>query len=259
MLFYLLALLPVAVLGRQPDNFVIGGSDAAEGAWPWQLSLRGVGGSHSCGASLIGAQKAVCAAHCVGNGPSTYTILAGTNQRSCSDDAICPSRRLTGADRHPDYVDNGNVGYPNDISLLTWLNPITPVVGKIQYVALATGTNQVGLSCFITGWGRTSATGALPENLQEARIDILTTTECQGYWSANQVSDNHVCIFDKTNQARGACNGDSGGPLVCQTTGPLGRWELVGATSWGRTGCSPASPSVYTRISSYVSWINGGL
>ena len=55
----------VAVSGREVSR-VVGGVDAAEGAWPWQLSLRYLG-SHSCGASLVNAHKAACAAHCVGN------------------------------------------------------------------------------------------------------------------------------------------------------------------------------------------------
>jgi len=49
----------------QARQFVVGGSDAAEGAWPWQLSHRN-GGSHSCGSSLIRPNWSVTAAHCVG-------------------------------------------------------------------------------------------------------------------------------------------------------------------------------------------------
>jgi hypothetical protein len=48
--------------------------------------------------------------------------------------------------------------------------------------------------------------GILPENLQEAVIDILTTAECQAMWSAAQVRDSQVCIYDRATQARGACN-----------------------------------------------------
>ena len=47
--------------------------------------------------------------------------------------------------------------------------------------------------------------------------------------------------------------GDSGGPLVCKRNGI---YELVGVAS--RTGAADCStrPSVYTRVSKYVDWIN---
>ncbi len=46
----------------------------------------------------------------------------------------------------------------------------------------------------------------MPENLQEAKTDILTTAECEGYWTAAQVHETHVCIYDRANQRTGACN-----------------------------------------------------
>jgi secreted trypsin-like serine protease len=244
--------LPAAILGRQQAGFIVGGDDAEEGAWPWQLSLRS-GGSHSCGASLVGAGYAVCAAHCVGGLIATYTVVAGTNQRSCSDNN-CRIVRLTEAIRHPDFVNSGVVGYPNDISVLKFDTNLDEVEGKIKYAPITTNEDWVGSECYITGWGRLTGGGILPENLQQALIDILTTAECQGMWSAAQVRDSQVCIYDRATQARGACNGDSGGPLVCRS-GPDAPWELVGATSWGRTGCATTSPSVYTRVSSFKDWI----
>ena len=50
------------------------------------------------------------------------------------------------------------------------------------------------------------------------------------------------------------CNGDSGGPFVCLNRS--GDWVLQGAVSWGDYKCR-GSPtySVFTRISSYVDWI----
>jgi len=245
--------LPAAILGRQQAGFIVGGDDAREGAWPWQLSLQN-GGSHSCGASLIRARYAICAAHCVGSIVGLYNVVAGTNQRSCAD-GNCQQSRLTDAIRHPDFVNSGVVGYPNDISVLVLATDVNEVAGKVQYAPITTNEDWVGAECYITGWGRISGGGILPENLQEAVIDILTTAECQAMWSAAQVRDSQVCIYDRATQARGACNGDSGGPLVCRA-GPDAPWELVGATSWGRTGCATTSPSVYTRVSSFRAWID---
>ena len=48
--------------------------------------------------------------------------------------------------------------------------------------------------------------------------------------------------------------GDSGGPLNCNVDGT---WEVAGVTSWGRGGCAPHIPSVYTRVSTYLDWISG--
>lgn len=57
-----------ATLYQNVDSFIIGGSNAAVGAWPWQLSQQrqsGTAWSHSCGASLLSARYALSASHCV--------------------------------------------------------------------------------------------------------------------------------------------------------------------------------------------------
>jgi len=234
---------------------IVGGTAAARGAWPWQLSQRN-GGSHSCGASLIRANWALSAAHCVGGAVNLYVIIAGTNQRSCPGGA-CQERRADLVTRHENFENSGVRGYPNDIAVIRWADAILPVTGSIQYATLATSTNQVGRECFITGWGRLTGGGAIPEDLQQAAIDVLTRDECLVHWGAIQVSDSQVCVYDKATQARGACNGDSGGPLVCAL--PTGGYELVGATSWGRSGCATTSPSVYTRVSAYNGWIRNAI
>ncbi|XP_011833460.1 PREDICTED: chymotrypsin-like elastase family member 2A, partial [Mandrillus leucophaeus] len=50
--------------------------------------------------------------------------------------------------------------------------------------------------------------------------------------------------------------GDSGGPLNCQAAD--GRWEVHGIVSFGSSlGCNnPQEPSVFTRVSKYIDWIN---
>jgi len=240
--------LPAVLSDRQR---VIGGSNAANGAWPWQLSHRNLG-SHSCGACLIRANWALSAAHCVGGAVGAYVMIAGTNQRSCPG-AACEQRSVDRVVRHPDFQNIGLRGFPNDVAVIHWANPISEASGRIQFATMATTADQIGRLCYISGWGRMSANGALPENLQEARIDLLSTNECSAMWTPTPVTDLQVCIYDRATQARGACNGDSGGPLVCEKNGG---WELVGVTSWGRTGCATDFPSVYTRVSAYYDWVN---
>jgi secreted trypsin-like serine protease len=61
---------PIAGFGTLGiDSFIIGGSNANAGEWPWQLSQQRKSStdswSHSCGASLLSSLTALSAAHCV--------------------------------------------------------------------------------------------------------------------------------------------------------------------------------------------------
>ena len=51
-----------------------------------------------------------------------------------------------------------------------------------------------------------------------------------------------------------ACHGDSGGPFLMTLEN---KWYLVGVVSWGE-GCGTENKfGFYTRISNYISWIQG--
>lgn len=57
--------------------------------------------------------------------------------------------------QHPDFVNSGAVGFPNDIAYIQWSTLIAEVAGKIQYIAMAqTADQNDGRVCYITGWGR---------------------------------------------------------------------------------------------------------
>ncbi|XP_069140846.1 fibrinolytic enzyme, isozyme C-like [Argopecten irradians] len=112
---------------------------------------------------------------------------------------------------------------------------------------MPTGGDFAGQSCTITGWGRTSGGAPLPDILQKATTTVLSNADCAEIWGADSINDGHVCVY--TNGTNGACNGDSGGPLTCDGV-------LVGVTSWGAVGCDTSLPSVYTRITHFLDFIN---
>jgi len=243
--FILACLILTASCDPEVGQSVVGGSNQNIANHRHQISQR-VNNSHSCGASLISGVKAASAAHCGGGALGSYSILTGTSDRTVTNCATCALRSLTAFTRHPNYSASG--GYPNDIAVIRWSATI-PTNANTNPIAMATtgDTNFAGVSCTITGWGRTNigTSGGLPNTLQGGTMTVLTNAACSNTWG-NNINANHICV---SSGSVSACNGDSGGPLVCS-----GR--LAGATSWGVNNCSPTYPSVYSRISSFRAWID---
>jgi len=235
------------------DSMIIGGTNAAPGAWPWQLSQQR-SNSHSCGASLLKARHGLSAAHCVdGAGVNTLRVIAGLHDRSNTAGTVI--QNLQSYTMHASY-NTGTPTYSNDIAILTFVAAINANGGTIRYAALPANNNGdfSGQTCVITGWGRTSSSNTLPNVLQQASVGILTQAQCVSQAGGANIWAGHICIKDSQN-TRGACNGDSGGPVNC----PSGNTYLVtGIASFvfqSGGNCLPTSPSVYTRSGYYLGWI----
>jgi len=243
-LLLLLCFALPALCTEDVQKRIIGGSNGNIANMPWNMSLR-VSNSHSCGSCLISGVKAVTAAHCAGSALGSYSVLTGTSDRTVTNCGTCALRTLTQLVRHPNYSSAG--GYPNDVATMRFAN--IPTNANTGFIALATSndSNFAGVTCQITGWGRTNigVSGSLPNIIQTANIPVITNAACANVWG-NSIIASHICV---SSASVSSCNGDSGGPLVCQ-----GR--LAGVTSWGNATCNPNQPSIYTRISSHRAWID---
>lgn len=240
------------------DSKVIGGTNANQGEFPWQLSQQrqsGTSWSHSCGASLLSNTRALSAAHCVdGAAVANIRVIAGLHSRS--NTAGTQTSNCARLVMHAQY-NQGTATFANDIAIIHLVTAITTGSG-IQFATLPANNNNnyAGTTCVISGWGRTSSSNVLPDILQKASIQVLTTAQCntrlQGVGNA---WDNHFCLYDAANNI-GSCNGDSGGPCNCPDGGST---VVAGVTSWGVSSalgnCLQTYPSVYTRTSAYLSWI----
>uniref|UniRef100_H3C6B4 pancreatic elastase n=1 Tax=Tetraodon nigroviridis TaxID=99883 RepID=H3C6B4_TETNG len=107
--------------------------------------------------------------------------------------------------------------------------------------------------CYITGWGRTSTGGSLSAQLKQAYLPLVDYTNCtKSDWWGSTVKNNMVCAGGA---AESGCNGDSGGPLNCLVND---KYYVHGVTSFvSAWGCNyPKKPTVFTRVSAYLEWMD---
>ena len=108
----------------------------------------------------------------------------------------------------------------------------------------------VGKYLTVVGWGATEFAGSSSNILKKAQVQVIDTQSCS---KSNQFIDSSkVCT--KENQSGSSCSKDSGGGLYWSA----GRKYVIGLVSYG-THCASNIPSVNTRITSYIGWIESNV
>merc|ERR1711872_679893 len=211
---------------------IVGGEEAADGEFPWQVSLRtigAIGSTHFCGGSIIDKDWILTAAHCcAGQIPATMHVVAGGIKLNNFENEEEP-RNLDKIIGHPNYA---SATITNDACLL-----------KLKE----------SLECTVTGWGTLSEGGfGLPNVLHKVTVPVVSDEDCnESYSGHNAIADSMICA-GLPDGGKDSCQGDSGGPFFA---GEPGSEELIGIVSWG-IGCARKGyPGVYTEVSYFVDWI----
>ncbi|CAF4942755.1 unnamed protein product [Pieris macdunnoughi] len=251
-------------------DLIVGGETTSPGEFPHMAALGWVnqedGYDFLCGGSLISSRFVLTAAHCIKAArrqPGTPSIVRLGDQNldpNVEDNATPVDVPIKNIIPHPQY--NSPIKY-NDIALME-LHTDVDFEAHIRPACLWTRNDFSGHEKAIaTGWGVTnpgSTTAETSNDLQKVALSLLENARCDVLLKnlKNRLWWGFVNTQMCAGELRGGkdtCQGDSGSPLQVASKENQCVFHIVGVTSFGRMCAQSGNPAIYTRVSSYLDWI----
>ncbi|XP_034482749.1 serine proteinase stubble-like [Drosophila innubila] len=241
----------------RPVERIINGFHASPKQFPYQVLLNRLIDTEwepLCGGVIISKRIILTAAHCIKDELNVIKIYFGAVDRSNIKE---PGQQRLIVKRnnfvvHPEWEFSQLI---NDIALIK-LPADLQFDEYIQPAKLPDPTELYNdVSGVVSGWGIASVQGFIPSQLQYYNVSVLSNEECKSiklkYEPRTFFPSSWICIKPSE---RTPCSGDSGGPFVKRNED--GSSTLLGVASFGiDDDCSFNIPTVYTRVSSFLSWI----
>lgn len=237
--------LLAAALMAPPAGAVVGGRDAAPGAYP-AVTFVTLGGSFACTGTLVAPTAVLTAGHC---GSLTGSVVATPIGWPVSSIDVTIGAQTPGGPGEKARV--ARVAIPpsylltssSDASLLLLDRPAATapvrIAGRGEQSLWAPGVSET-----IVGYGATSEGGERAARLQEANVPIVADATCAASYGT---FENRTMLCAGFPQGGvDTCQGDSGGPLFGER--PDGSLVVVGSTSQGEGCARPGKPGVYARV-----------
>ncbi|XP_043670046.1 serine protease snake-like [Vespula pensylvanica] len=243
---------------------IVGGIKAKMAEFP-HMAVIGFGRNLSdvswlCGGSIISERYILTAAHCLesrDNGPAVMVRVGITNLEIREDNF--QERKIIRRTKHPDYQLPAKY---HDLGLIELDHPLE-LNSNVRPACLETNFQPPEKQAIATGFGKTSYDAmSTNKDLMKVQLDYITEVSCKKSYRFDLgrrylpkgFIRNFLCA-GIIEGGKDTCQGDSGGPLQRVLARPYCTYSIVGVTSFGKFCAMKNSPAIYTRVSSYLDWI----
>lgn len=218
---------------------IVGGAPVTKGQIPWQVAVRR-DEQQVCGGALISPNFVVTTAHCFRQ-KGRYVLSSGIVDVS----DVGQLRSINRTILHPSWRPGV---WENDIALLR-VNQSFRFDSYSAPLCLPSVNAQRVSRISVSGWGRLREGYKQSIALQRVVLETASDEECKKRFPYAFSSRTMFCALSKN---KDACQGDSGGAAVNEEQDAA---VLVGLVSWGRGCARNNTPGVYTRVTSFLTWI----
>ncbi|XP_058829116.1 CLIP domain-containing serine protease B4-like [Topomyia yanbarensis] len=260
--------------GIQVSDRIYGGNITSIDSYPWTaiLVFRQTGYKSDlfhCGGSLISNRYVLTAAHCTDGLSKDYRIERVRlgewdleSETDCNSESVCTDPPVdVEVESIISHEDFNRLTLRNDVALIklkhrvNFTDFISPVCLPLADKARTLDTDHTRFTA--VGWGNTEHKNGSYEYGSRYKLHVflngVSLETCDAAYDED-IIDSQLCAGAE--KGKDTCQGDSGGGLVAPVDG---LYYEYGVVSWGY-GCGRKGvPGVYTRVTSFLDWIQNHL
>ncbi|XP_010592341.1 coagulation factor X [Loxodonta africana] len=229
---------------------IVGGRDCKEGECPWQALLVNEENEGFCGGTILNEYYILTAAHCLHQAKRFKVRVGDRNTEKEEGNEMAHEVEIIL--KHNKFV---RETYDFDIAVIKLKTPITfrmnvapACLPEKDWAESTLMTQKTGI---VSGFGRTHEKGRASTILKMLEVPYVDRNTCK-LSSSFTITQNMFCAgYDS--KPEDACQGDSGGPHVTRFKDT---YFVTGIVSWGEGCARKGKYGVYTKVTSFLKWID---